>query len=269
MSGVYAYDHETRVKRVAGSKPCWTTELSGAWNIGENPNGGYLLGVVLNALAELVEGPDPLTLSAHFLRPGLPGRAGTIHGEVVKQGRQMSSVRGSLVQDGKARVEMLVGFGDLGRVIDDDRALTLAPPSIPDPDACVDRRELTQGVDLEILDRLDVRVDPDLDQAAAGGRAVMAGWIRFADGRPADTRVLPLFADAFAPSLFTRFGRVGWVPTLEMTVQVRRRPAVGWVLAHFECDDLRKGSMVETGSLWDENGELVARSRQLGLLLGE
>ena len=62
-------------------------------------------------------------------------------------------------------------------------------------------------------------------------------------------------------------GSVGWVPTIELTVHVRRRPAPGWVLARFECDDLAGGRMIETGSLWDSSGALVARSRQLGLLL--
>ena len=95
----------------------------------------------------------------------------------------------------------------------------------------------------------------------------MEGWIRFVDGTPPSTLSLPLFADAFPPSLFARYGRVGWVPTVELTVHVRRRPAPGWIQARFECDDLVDGRMVETGTLWDETGAVVARSRQLGLLL--
>lgn len=53
---------------------------------------------------------------------------------------------------------------------------------------------------------------------------------------------LPLFADASPPSLFARFGSVGWVPTIELTVHLRRRPVDGWVRARFECDDLVGGS---------------------------
>lgn len=95
----------------------------------------------------------------------------------------------------------------------------------------------------------------------------MAGWIRFVDGRPADSLALALFADAYPPSLFTALGSIGWVPTLEMTVHIRRRPAPGWLMATFESDDLAGGRMIETGSLWDAEGHLVARSRQLGMLL--
>ncbi|MDG2262551.1 MAG: thioesterase family protein, partial [Actinomycetota bacterium] len=53
---------------------------------------------------------------------------------------------------------------------------------------------------------------------------------------------------------------------LELTVHVRRVPAEGWVRAVFETDDLHNGLFVESGSLWDSNGELVARSRQVAML---
>ena len=95
----------------------------------------------------------------------------------------------------------------------------------------------------------------------------MEGWIRFGDGAEPSTVALPLFSDAFPPSLFSKFGRVGWVPSVELTVHVRRRPAPGWVQARFECDDLVDGRLIESGALWDQDGMLVARSRQLGLLL--
>jgi hypothetical protein len=33
------------------------------------------------------------------------------------------------------------------------------------------------------------------------------------------------------------------------------------------CDDVAGGRMIETGALWDSSGALVARCRQLGMLL--
>ena len=67
-----------------------------------------------------------------------------------------------------------------------------------------------------------------------------------------------LFADAFPPAVHAVVERVGWVPTLELTVHVRRRPVAGWVQARLECDDVAGGWMVETGTLWDESGAVVA-----------
>ncbi len=126
---------------------------------------------------------------------------------------------------------------------------------------------LEQGVELPILSRVDVRIDPELAEPGAGGRAEVAGWIRFSDGRPVDTMGLVLFADAFPPSLYSLLGRVGWVPTIELTVQVRRRPKPGWIRVRLRTTDLTGGILVEDGELWDIEGNLVARTRQLAMLL--
>jgi acyl-CoA thioesterase len=137
---------------------------------------------------------------------------------------------------------------------------------MPPPDACTPRSPGEQGVALPILDRLDVRLHPDEARAGAAGRAQVSGWIRFRDGREPDALATLLFADAFAPAVFGLLGAVGWVPTVELTVQVRRRPAPGWMLAQFRTVDLADGRLIEDGLLWDARGRLVAQSRQLALV---
>jgi acyl-CoA thioesterase len=177
-------------------------------------------------------------------------------------------VRGSLVHHGRERLTVIGAFGDLSEPASEaPGAIDVPSPSTPGPDECRDRADLEQGVVLPILERLDVRIHPDRAVHAGSDDAVMEGWIRFSDGTPPSTQTLPLFADAFPPSLFARFGRVGWVPTVELTVHVRRPPSPGWIQARFECDDLVDGRMVESGTLWDSTGAVVARSRQIGLLL--
>lgn len=289
----FAFDQETAV--VAAGEGVWDAHITPHWNIGDKPNGGYLMAVALRALhAELSAGfesagvesagvesagqPDPLTLTAHFLRPGIPDAPATMTTGVLKRGRSISTVRGTLVQDGKARVEMIAGFGSLAgakrtdaaldRLDDIDIDIDTAPPVFPPIDESIDRAELVQGVkELSLLSRVDVRVPPAHRDLVIGSEARMAGWIRFSDGRPPDTLGLPLFADAFPPSLFSKLGAVGWVPTLEMTVHVRRRPAPGWLMAAFDTHDLTDGRFIETGTLWDSTGLVVAQARQLGLLL--
>ncbi|MEM7365418.1 MAG: thioesterase family protein, partial [Pseudomonadota bacterium] len=91
--------------------------------------------------------------------------------------------------------------------------------------------------------------------------------IRFQDDTPADTLAAVMFLDAFVPSVFGVLGVIGWVPTLELTVHVRRRPAPGWLLGQFRTRDLAEGRMIEDGLLWDSQGQLVAQSRQIGLVM--
>jgi acyl-CoA thioesterase len=264
MALVGQLDDETAVR--ADGAGSYRTRLSGAWNIGPNPNGGYAMTPVLRAAIDATGRPDPLSVTVHFLRPAAPESDAEVPTRVVRAGRSGTNVAASLVQDGIERLTMAAILGDLSSPASDapDPGLGIAAPEIPPPDSCVDRAELVQGVELTLLSRLDVRV---VENATNGGAVTVDGWVRLHDGTPPECAWLPLFADAFPPAVHARIGRVGWVPTLELTVHVRRRPVDGWIQARLTCDDVAGGWMIETGTLWDESGALVARSRQLGMLL--
>ena len=259
------FEDETAIRRNGDGR--WATSLSARWNIGENANGGYATAGPLRALLDVTEQPDPLSVTTHFLRPVDVAGPAVIAAELVKRGRVASVARASLEIEGRERLTTIGAFGDLDSDVGADGAVELDPPDVAPPEACVPRAELHQGVDLPILDRLDVVLDPACARAGGSDRAVVTGWVRLADGTEPTTPALTLFADVFPPALYPLMGRVGWMPTIELTVHVRRRPAAGWILARFECDDLDGGRMIETGSLWDSTGTLVARSRQLGLVL--
>jgi acyl-CoA thioesterase len=261
------FDAETAVVSVGSA--AWRTELSSAWDIGGTANGGYALTPVLRALVEAGGHPDPLSVTTHFLRPVRGAGGADVVATVVRQGRTTTVARGELQRDGRELLLVHAVLGDLSEPAGAGHDLSVAAPPIPPPDACVHRSELAQGVELPILDRLDVRIHPERAVPGGSAEAVIEGWIRFEDGSDPSTLALPLLVDAFPPTLYSRFGSVGWVPTIELTVHVRRRPAPGWIQARLECDDLADGRMVETGTLWDESGAVVARSRQLGLLLAE
>lgn len=247
----------------------FTGQVHPAWNIGSNPNGGYLLALAARALQQRTpHQPDPLSISVHYLRPGLAGQPCRIDSQLLRSGRTLSTVRATLVQGGSARLEVLAAMGDLG-AHDAPAApplLTLARPEIPPPQDCPGRSAQAQGVDLSILGRLDIRLHPDQALPGTAGEARVSGWIRFADGRAPDALGCLLMADAFPPAVFGLLGAVGWVPTIELTVQLRRRPAPGWLLGHFWSHDLSDGRVVEDGALWDSSGQLVLQARQLALV---
>lgn len=253
----------------------WSTTVTPQWNIGDVPNGGYLVSSVLRAMGHHSDHPDPVTVTTHFLRPGLPGQDGVVHTRTIRTGRGYTTVDGQLDQDGKTRIMVRATFGTLAAHDATDSVsavnplgqLTLTAPDVPKPQDCPARDGAAQGVSLPILDRVDTRIASESVPDANGDPlALVQAWGRFSDGRPPDVLSLPLFADAFPPPIFSRLGLIGWVPTLELTVHLRKRPAPGWLLGQFSCSDQFDGRMIEDGLLWDGSGNLVAQSRQVALL---
>jgi len=260
------FEADTNITPTASGR--WTAHISADWNIGENPNGGYLLTPALRAAQHVAGHPDPLTVTTHFLRPGVPDAPAEITAEIVKAGRTLTSVQVTLSQDGAPRLHMIAGFGSIDATTAHDATWSVPPPTLPAPEDCLDRAELTQGISIALNGRSEIRVDPATIGPPDPDRpAEIVGWTRFRDGSDPSVLALPFFADAFPPTVFTRLGPIGWVPTLELTVHVRRRPAPGWLICQVWCDDVFHGKMIETVRIWDSRGELVAQARQLGLLI--
>ena len=117
-----------------------------------------------------------------------------------------------------------------------------------------------------LFDHMDVRPDP----ATAGwiegrltDRSEHKGWIRFKEARPFDTLSVLLAADGFPPPVFASPGMVAWVPTLELSVNIRNTPAGPWLVCRFRTRFINNGLLEEDGQVWDQNGELIAISRQI------
>ena len=261
------FDDDTRVLPT-DTPGRYAGQVQPAWNIGANPNGGYLLALAAQAMRQRTPTqPDPLSITVHYLRPGLSGQPCRIETQLLRSGRTLNTVRATLVQDGSARLELLAAMGDLGEPsAAAPPRLSMPMPDVPPPEACPTRSAPAQGVGLPILERSDVRLHPAQAAPGAAGQARISGWIRFVDGRAPDALACLLMADAFPPAVFGLLGMVGWVPTLELTVHLRRRPVPGWLLGRFWSQDLSDGRVIEDGALWDASGQLVVQSRQLALV---
>lgn len=58
---------------------------------------------------------------------------------------------------------------------------------------------------------------------------------------------------------------LGFVPTIELSVQVRCPLTDGWLRHRFATRAIAGGIMDEDGELWTADGELIALSRQTAL----
>jgi acyl-CoA thioesterase len=92
----------------------------------------------------------------------------------------------------------------------------------------------------------------------------MSLWLRFKDGRDADSLALAMLVDAAWPAVM-EIGAAGSV-TVEMTVHVRARPVPGWLACRVSTRYVIGGYHEEDFEIWDAAGTLVAQSRQLALL---
>ena len=260
----YELDADTQVTRVGPTN--WRGGVSDRWSIGPYPNGGYILLIALSAIREELPHPDPFTVTAHYYRPTEHGPI-DIEVERIGAGRAHSTAMARLLQDGKERARILANYGD-HTASQGPTVIQAEPPSMPPPEECEDAgpaRPMPNGLIAEIRNRIEWRMAPGVAGWARGqrtGRAEVGGWVRFNDGRPIDTHSLPLLADALPPAAF-EVTAGGWVPTLELTVHVRGRPAPGWLRCWFRTRFLINGYLEEDGELWDEQGRLVALSRQL------
>lgn len=264
---MYEFDIDTAVTTTEPGH--YAANLTSRWNIGDNPNGGYLLATAGRAMAlSSAQHPDPLSVTAHYLRPGEAGTA-DIGVEVVRTGRKLTTLRASFAQGGKGKLEIVAAFANLADA-QGPSAVAASPPDIPAPDQCVRRSPYnSDGTTLsQIAYRTETVLHPDTGFARGkpSGNPTINGWIRFDDGREPDALSLLLFADAFPPAVFEVLDGTGWVPTIELTVHIRKQPSPGWLQARMTTRYLIDGYFEEDGEIWDSTGALVCQSRQLGMI---
>ncbi|MET7885865.1 thioesterase family protein [Streptomyces avermitilis] len=245
-------------------------DLSAGWTIISAVNGGYLLAVLGRALSDALPHADPFTISAHYLTASQPGPA-VIRTDIVRSGRTLSTGQASLFQyddEGREveRIRVLASYGDLDTLPDDVRT-TARPPALPPMDQCFGPEDGPAPVpgSSAITDRLMLKLDPETLGWALGapsGKGEMRSWFGLADGRDPDPLSLLLAVDALPPTAF-ELGLSGWVPTVELTVHVRARPAPGPLRVSITTRNLAGGFLEEDAEVWDSADRLVAQSRQL------
>ncbi|MFJ8362914.1 thioesterase family protein [Streptomyces sp. NPDC093984] len=262
------FDRDTAVTR--REPGVYDIDLSAGWTIINAVNGGYLLAVLGRALADALPHPDPFTVSAHYLTASQPGPA-VVRTDVVRTGRTLSTGQASLFQydeEGREveRIRVVASYGDLDSLPDDVRT-SARPPAMPPLDQCFGPQDAPAPVpgSSAITDRLMLELDPATLGWALGapsGQGEMRAWFGLADGRDADPLSLLLAVDALPPTAF-ELGISGWVPTIELTVHVRSRPAPGPLRVSITTRNLAGGFLEEDAEVWDTNDRLVAQSRQL------
>ena len=262
------FDTDTALERAA--EGVWEGRITDRWSIGTGPNGGYLAAIIARAATEASPFDQPLAMNVHYVERPAPGPV-SVEVDTVRVGRSHATVAVRLVQD----QPVAVALATLGRHRSDEAELvTEVAPEYPPPASCAPppRQPVPPG-GMSFRDRFETKVSDPSDLfhgSQTAGPPVTRGWTRLADGRRTDNLVVPLLMDSFPPAIFSALprppaGAAGGpgAPTIELTVHWRRSPQTAWHLAVFRTRFLTSGYVEEDGELWDEDGRLVAQSRQL------
>jgi hypothetical protein len=168
----------------------------------------------------------------------------------------------SLVQRGEEKFRALGTFAAAKDECTIER-YEAAPVELSPAERCVPMPEMPGYT---LFGRMDVRLDPGCAGWMSGRlaeRSEIRGWAAFKDERGFDAPGIMLAADAFPPPVLASLGMVAWVPTIELSVSVRRLPQSRRLRGLFRTRFVSCGLLEEDGELWDESGGLVAVSRQI------
>tara|TARA_R110002124_G_scaffold313_5_gene1241 strand:+ start:611 stop:1402 length:792 start_codon:yes stop_codon:yes gene_type:complete len=251
------FARETAIEQVAENH--YRGELCAGWRIGAVPNGGYVLAVAGRALRAALPHKDPLTVSAFYMAPTALGPI-DCHVELLGGGRSTSFAEVKMFQQGELKVKITAAYTDLDKLSGESWS-AVDRPQYPSWEQC----EPPPDKGLEFRQRAETRLVAGgevFNRAKPDGSGEFCGWVQHADGSDPDVIGLLMFADAFPPPVFTVFGPVGWVPTVELTVQVRAHPAPGPLQVRLASRYMTRGVIEEDGEYWDSSGQLVALSRQ-------
>lgn len=242
-----------------------TVTVSEDWNTPNGtPNGGYVLALVLNAVIAESPLPDPLSASITYFRPPASGDA-TVHVTPLRLGRRVATFAATLHQGDTAVVHAVVSMHDADATGDINHP-SPEHPAYPAPDACIDVMGALPMGEVPIVDRFDYRHEsvPAWMEGTPSGDMTATYWVRPKDARPIDALCCSVLVDAYPP-VSVEIGQLRSA-TVQLTIHFRRRPATAWALSRVVTHHVIDGFHEEDVELWDEQGRLIAQSRQLALL---
>lgn len=253
--------------------------ISDLWNVGSIPNGGYIMACAAKAMVESSSHPHPLSLSAYFLDKTDLGDA-IVASELLKTAKSISTLTASVLQKPGAansdstntdtglveRVRLTGAFTNFDYV-NGETYYEKSAPDIAAFDECTPVKDIFPH--LRMYEQFNMKFDPSTPGCLNGEKnnpSELNLWLEFKDASSFDVFSLLMLTDVMPPSVFNRFGAAGWVPTIEMTVNVRALPATSRLQIRTRSNYVVNGILEEDVEVWDADGNLLAISRQLAKL---
>lgn len=239
----------------------FTFRISDNWGINSVPNGGYLTAICTKPMLDESDKIKTPILTTNYLSRCEPGEA-EVKIEKISESTQFTRYTGSLFQNGKERIRVMATFAGEGTECAVER-YERKPPVVAEKEKCIG---IPKMPGYTLFRHLDIRLDPQSAGWMKGELAEISehkGFAKFMDERNYDTPSICLIADAFPPAVLSSQGMTPWVPTIEMSVNLRNPPVSKWLKCLFRTRFITCGLLEEDGEIWDESDNLVAISRQI------
>jgi hypothetical protein len=245
----------------AGKPFSLSGHITDNWSVNGVPDGGYLMAILAKAMMQHSEMKSTSIITANFLNRCEPGDA-SVTIEKMTTSRQFDRFHGSLSQKGIQKIRAFGTFAAENKECLVESYET-SVPEIARLEKCV---AMTEIPNYTLFSQLDVRLDPVCTGWMSGklsDTSEIKGWIKFKNDRAFDVLSILLIADSFPPAVISSQGMVAWVPTIELSVNVRKLPTTDWLKCSFRTRFITCGLLEEDGEIWDQKGELIAISRQI------
>lgn len=264
---MHPFDRDIVSTPIEGSTDL-NTAVSDGWSINGLPNGGYQMALLANAMQGQSDKSGLAIMTASFIARCAVGPA-RLDLSRIGISSQFERFEVRLLQADpnnghteREKIRAIGTFFDPGTDCTLNRKET-GPPELAPREKCL---MFPQMPKYTLYDHMDVAIDPACMgwiEGRMAERSEHKGWIKFKEDRPYDAPSVLLIADCFPPPAFATQGMAAWVPTIEMSVNIRRMPTTRWLKCIFRTRFISCGLLEEDGEIWDEADKLVAISRQI------
>ena len=256
---MYKLDLDTRHRQVKPGH--FNSHVSADWNI-TAPNGGYVAAIVANAMLAESDFQHILSFAAYFHKATQTTEA-DIHVQEIGRSGRLQTLEAGLWQNGTRASTFLATMAQRESLVGRTHHATKPPPDLSAASTSPRRAPMP------FYDCVQVAIPEDQTSWMTGtttDETEFWGTMSFVDKRPVDQLGLLVLADATAPPSLRLVGPVGWVPTLDYTVQIRRQQTVPYVKFRAWTHFITEG-LVETDiQLWSPDNDILAIGRQLAML---
>ncbi|MCZ6501679.1 MAG: thioesterase family protein [Gammaproteobacteria bacterium] len=250
----------------------YQVDISDTWNVTIGPNGGYVAAIILNGMKAQLGDVQTRSVTLHYLSASVPGPA-VLHVNVEKKGRSLSTCTARLLQGERTIAISMATFAS-AREFYSFRDFDM--PVVPSPDDIAPTLRMNPNLvgHVPFRDHFDQRLAIGPIPPATADEGRVGGWTRFVNHREYDDLAIVAISDSWFPGLNVKDTPVPMhAPTVDHSVHFLTSVPLDsikiddFLLVEFTTHVAQEGYLLENGKIWSTDGDLIAQSRQLAIML--